>query len=825
MAKRKRKKRGVSRLRGMFSWQHHPTAKLETAFEQADALINAGRAYEAITLLEPYLASHSKVAALHYYIGYAHVKAGDFWGGLAGYESALDLSGDTGYWLPLSSLYLQLGMNAHALNAFRQVLKHGLDTPDFENIPKIIASLEKDVAEAARQVDIPIERMEEGLRYLENGQRALNEGDYQNCIKANKQAIKLLKNWPPPHNNLSLALFFDGQPQEALSTAQQVLADAPNNLQALSNCIRFLAWTGQKDQALDLWTTLQPVNPQNNTDCMKKAEAAAILEQDEDVYSLLKPLEKSGLGGNEAPGTPEQIQFFLAIAEANTNRHQPAKRRLKLLKRDSLWAKELLSALQEGKPGPGYADRFPYFQSAELIPRVKLEEFIKLAQREDKMPSRKFDELMADFAARFPQMVLMAEKLIYEESQPEAGIAMLATIGTPAAYAALRRFALSQTGEDDIRMDALFRLQEADQFEPDERLQVWNKGQWQKVQLRHIEISDEPDEYYAPEVAELINRATSLLQKQKVEQAEKLFKQVLEMEPKAKEAYNNLAVIYARRDDHEQAKEMYYAAIDINPTYVFPRTNLALYLLDEDDIEGAEAMLAPLAEATHFQPQEMAVFNYVQARVLVYREEYEAARTSLEIALEIWPDYEAAQDLLEHLETVTPLMIGWKSFMERRHQQDMARRTKLQSKLTTSKPSLTEALSLYSKEVLTGMGRVVIRGGGWSALRKAELLERIIQELSSEDNLSRLIGELTVVERKALQEVLENNGTMVWDAFESSYDNDLEESPYWQYHTPETVMGRLRLRGLLVEATVDKQLLIVVPLDIRQAVSKILIEV
>ena len=51
---------------------------------------------------------------------------------------------------------------------------------------------------------------------------------------------------------------------------------------------------------------------------------------------------------------------------------------------------------------------------------------------------------------------------------------------------------------------------------------------------------------------------------------------------------------------------------------------------------------------TRFQPQEMAAYNYVQARVFMYREEFEAAHTCLEMALEVWPDYEPAQDLLEH---------------------------------------------------------------------------------------------------------------------------------------------------------------------------------
>jgi len=823
LAKRKRKKQRISPFRTGWLGQNQPTAKLETAFTQADTLINTGRAQEAIALLEPYLSSHSKVAELHYYIGYAHVKTGDVWGGLAGYERAFDLSDDPDYWLPLSSLYLQVEMNAHALHAFRQVLKHQLDTPETENIPQIIASLEQDVAVVARQIDISAEQVEQGLRYLEDGQQYLNSGDYQGCIAANQKSIKELKNWPPPHNNLSLALFFDGQAQEALTVTQRVLTNHPDNLQALSNAIRFLAWTGQESEAQNLWQRLSPIEPQGDTEILKKAEAAAIVEQDEAVYTLLNPLEKSGTRPGEMPGTSERVQFFLAIAEANTQRHPSAKRRMKKLKRNSPWIKESLSALQAGRPGPGIASRFPYFHSIEMIPQAKLQEFITLSQREDKISPQRFRNQMDDFATRFPQIVLMAEKFIWEEDQPEGGISMLATIGTPAAYAALRRYGLGQAGDDDSRMRALFTLMEAGQIGAGETLRVWTKGEWQEVQLRQIEISDEPDEVYAPKTAELLNRALQLLQKNKETQAEKLFQQVLEMEPRAKEAYNNLAVIYSRREEHERARQMYRAAVDIDPTYVFPRVNLALYLLDEDDVEGAESMLAPLADATRFQPQEMAVYNYGQARISVYKEEFDQARTSLEMALEIWPDYEAAQSLLEHVERASLLeKMNFGPFMEQWRERERVQRTKLQGKLTTSDPTLAEALPLYSKDVLTGMGRVVIYGGGWSALRKAELVKRIIEELTDGDNLSRIVAGLTDDECKALRQVLENGGTMVWSQFDDQFGNDLEDSPHWQYHDPETVMGRLRFRGLLVEAMVEDKLLIIVPLDVRQGLLKIL---
>jgi hypothetical protein len=81
---------------------------------------------------------------------------------------------------------------------------------------------------------------------------------------------------------------------------------------------------------------------------------------------------------------------------------------------------------------------------------------------------------------------------------------------------------------------------------------------------------------------------------------------------------------------------------------------------------------------------------------------------------------------------------------------------------------------------------------------------------------------MTDDDRAARCQVLEQGGTMVWQEFADRYGSDPEESPYWNWHIPETVMGRLRLRGLLAEATVDGVLTLCVPLELSPQMSRIL---
>jgi tetratricopeptide (TPR) repeat protein len=774
-----------------------------------------------VELLEPLLDSYLRVAELHHHLGQAHVKAGNLWLGVEGYERAMGLSRNPNYWYPLALVYADLKQNAHALHAFRQVLRHGVGEVTDEEVRQAIAWLEHDVLLIAQTLILPMAQTEKGLHYLEEGDRALHQGSYRASVTANRLAIKLLGDWPPPRNNLSQALFHNGQPKEAVETARQVLAQYPDNVQAMSNAVRFLAWMGQEAEAQELWSQLKAIMPEEDDARLKAAEAGAAVHDDETVYALLKPLEGEEMARPDLPGLGRRAMRFLAIAEANLGKHE-AQRRLRTLLPSMPWLESLLEALEAGRPGLGWAGRFPYFRPADLLPRERMEELVELIGREERIPPKRFEKLVARFAERFPQIVLLAEKLIWEEMEPEVGIAILAVVRTQAANAVLRRFGLSQAGDDDIRMEALSLLSETGEISSDETLRIWLEGEWTEARLRQYEITDEPQSSYASSVAELLSRGLVAYERRDLARAEGLFQHLLELEPRAKEAHNNLATIYAYRGEHERAKEMYHAALKIDPLYVLPRCNLATYLLDEGDLEAAKEMLKPLNSVTRLHPQDMAFYSYTQARILIEENQLEAAKNALEGALAVWPGYTKAEDLVQRLEMIVHAKSAFGSFWERQRERERAKRLALQKELATPDPSLSQALPLYTKEALVGTGRVVLPEGGWSALCKSELVQLLVDWLADPANVQRIVADLGQEERDALQQVCAQAGSMPWCDFDAKYGNDLDESRYWQWFGPETTMGRLRLRGLLVEATVEGELLVVVPVELRPILKKVL---
>lgn len=159
---------------------------------------------------------------------------------------------------------------------------------------------------------------------------------------------------------------------------------------------------------------------------------------------------------------------------------------------------------------------------------------------------------------------------------------------------------------------------------------------------------------------------------------------------------------------------------------------------------------------------------------------------------------------------------------QRTRKRDRARRRKMQTLLTSASPSLDEALAIYTKDVLTSMARVIIPQGGWTGLRKAELRALLVESLQETDNLAGIVGELSDDERQALTDVLTNGGALAWETFDERYGNDLEESIHWRYHELSSTMGCLRVRGLIAEATVDNELLVVIPVELRPLLTSLL---
>ncbi len=803
---------------------------LDLTLQRASRWLDRGHPEEALELLEPLEEKGSRNPDVHYLLGYARIAVGEPWGAMSAFEEARRIQDRPDLVVPLIGLYAEVGFPAHTLEVWEVVEERGMAVPHLKEIRQLVAAMQEGMAETAEKLDVSLEQARRGHYDLEEGRKALAQGDYRAAITLNRRAAKRMGNWPSPRNNLALALFYAGRVDEAIEEVRRVLSVDAQNLQALANGVRFLGWSGREEEARELWSSLEDVAPGNPNQQFKKAEAAAVLKEHESVYQILKPLDERPPDELES-GPVHRAHFFLAVAEANTGRRRRAMQRLKDIEGAVPQAAETLAALRAGREGTGWLDHFAYFSLLELLPPSELDALLDLVTREEEIEPDRYEREVRRFGERFPQIVLLGEKMIWEEQQWQAGVAFLSAVGTPEAYAALRRFALSQAGEDEARIAALAALAEAGQVDEDAELRLWLDGEWRQVEMRAFKepVGGRVESNYAPRVVEELNRASWTQEQGDQEAAEEMYKRVLELDPSVKEAYNNLAVIYSQRAEFGRAQRMLRKAVDIDPLYVPAVCNLAHHLLDQDREAQAEELLAPLeplVDAGRLSGREESSLYFALARVRAAQFEFEAAKQLLEAVLRIKPDHEAARNMLEWIESFGPQdswaeQMGEEAWL-RQWQRDLAWRSDLQMQLDTLDPTLADTLPLYTKAALKETGWQVMPWGGWSTLRKAELVTALIEALADEENLARLVDDLTEEEKDALSTVLDAGGALNWDEFEILFGSDLDETRHWEYHTPETTMGWLRMVGLLAEATVDGELYVVIPADLREPLKLIL---
>jgi tetratricopeptide (TPR) repeat protein len=801
-------------------------AALASAKEEATRLMQRGEGDAALDILEPLVDDFPRDAELQMMVGACYLGLEDPDGALFYFEGAYELDKEPAILFPLGLAYFQLEMYGSALYAFHESIRRGLPLPD--DMQELLEGLRQDVSATAEEVGLPLEKTLRGLRELERGVRLIAYDEYSRAAEANRKAIKILGDWPNPHNNLALCLYLDGQVPAAIAESRQVLARRPDNITATCNLVRFLAWSGDRQAAETAWQPNRLRTPPDLlSDGLTLAEAAAAVDDDESVRRLLQPLADWASDDVGGPLQYVQRQLFLAIADANLGNPKAALRRLRDLDSENPRVEVLRAALSQGKTGLGFTPRFPYFASYDVLPGAVASKYAELAEAAEDGNDRVAAKALKQFVARYPQLVVMAEKEIWEEDAVDMGLLTLRYIATPPAHAALRRFACSQAGTDEQRVTALLYLQVSGGVQGGETLRIWLDGAWQETEARGYTIGPH-DEHsrLKPQAVKLMDQGMAAMQEGKPAEAVALLRRVIELEPRAYEAYNNMAPALDATGEHEAGTAMLEQALAINPTYVFARVNLALRCVGQD-ADAAAGYLEPLAARTAFTPQEFVLYQYALAKVAVAREDYKAAHVLLDLALSVVPDYEPAVKLQSWLQMQEFISPGgpWEEFRARLVDRQARYRHRQQARLATLTPSLADVVGTFTAELLHPIARAVAPSQRLSGLRKAELQQLVIEALLAPATLERIVNhDLNDAERAALAAVLDAGGALPQDQFRAAYGDDAAESPWWTHTPPASVAGRLRLRCLLAETTVAGTVYLAVPAELRAPLAAVLRE-
>ncbi|MDH7485494.1 MAG: hypothetical protein QHJ81_04365 [Anaerolineae bacterium] len=796
-----------------------PSASLTTLLAQAEEMIRQGQMAEVINLLTPQLPHYGQVPHVHALLSMAYSLLGQHEEAIAHAQSSLDLdpSDEQGH-LNLSLAYMDAGyytLAAHHRQRWLRAVPHS--HPAYADIQQIQEEYEAGSQQLKDLYHVPnVQTVIEAGRRLDEGRRALAQGKWEDALKHSRAAARLIPGWPPPLNNASTACFYLGRAKEALALADQVLQECdPHNIHALGNAICYSLSLGDRPRAETYGQRLRTLKPQDADLALKQAEGLSLLGDDEGVYQCLKRAERA-----YGP-LPAVAYFYWGVAAANRQRWTEAGRylqRAQSLGLDHPLLEDTINAVRQRQPGPHIADRYPYWHYTTLVSQRAIEEMIQLMIEEEKH-ERRDNKAWARLLQRYPQLPAVARKMLYEDaSATKPALFFLAAMRTDESLETLRQFGQGRQGDLEDRLFALGSLIEAGGAAADTSFDVWMDEEQRPLRFVQQEISDQFVPDYAQEVCDVFDEALAAHRQGDDVAAEQAYWRMLALEPRAKEAYHNLAVVYASRGDMDRSNEYLDKALAIDPLYVFPRAARAAQALAKGDIEGAKEWLEPLHTVSRWHPLDFAAYQKALAHIAIAEKDYQTARHLLETAQEISPD-ESIKGLLDHLR----LLEGMANFPKLWREWADRYRARRQKKALAPDPTLADCFALLTKGDMIGI-RQVLGISGCSALKKAELANVLMGWLSDPYCLERVISELRGEEKEALRDLLAHGGVMEWQAFADRHGHDLEESPYLEFHAQslETVMGRLRARALLFEGTAEGQLIIAIPRELRPLLQTLL---
>ena len=245
------------------------------------------------------------------------------------------------------------------------------------------------------------------------------------------------------------------------------------------------------------------------------------------------------------------------------------------------------------------------------------------------------------YLQQHPEMTVVVPNLLERGDAPGREFALLLTSMTdlPELLTALKNFALSQHGPDAMRHRALQTVTEAGLIPPGS-VQMWLKGEWQEIAMMNFEIYEESIDRDLPEaVLDLLQAGYDALTDEQPKEAERIFKQALEIVPNDPTVLNNLAMAYDRMGRKAEAKAMIPQIHEAHPDYFFGIIAMANLHIGKGEIEQAEALLLPLMSHERLHISEFRALCMAFIQLYLKKDLLEGAQTWLSMWADLEPDH------------------------------------------------------------------------------------------------------------------------------------------------------------------------------------------
>ncbi|MCX7854566.1 MAG: tetratricopeptide repeat protein [Anaerolineae bacterium] len=784
---------------------------LEEVLSRAQALQEEGKLEEAIQVLDeapPHLQRRPELLMLR---GLLLASIGDMDEALSALEEAQRRDPDNllNYYF-LGMIYSELDMPAHARRALREMIEYQDILPEqlVGEAQDVLNNLEEILSHLAQAMGVSPGEADEAEYQFELGYRASQAGDLQAALRHLRRAASIAPRWSVPRGMEAEILTKAGRFREAVEVGERLLAEYPEMFPVKEILVRAYVALGDPQAAEKIAHSLREQSYDSAVELELAIKALGYLNDDEGIYRLYR--RHRDLVDEMEDGL---ALIVLGAAAANLGHFRTAMRLWdRAIVQGVAWAYlgSFFAAANRKAPGPGIADRYPTFQFSQFAPHPASHEFqdLLMSWTDHQIERKPFQKRLRALIARHPVFLQQMIQLFRETDRRYFPAEILALIGTPESLEELRRFAFGQKEPFTERMTVLQMLADVGGIDPEQPVEVWDeiRQEWRRLKVPRWTVVETGESPYPSRAQPVVQEYADALKAHNITRARELAEQALSLAPDSPDLYVLLAVTWL--EDQAKLEEYLQKALEMDPRHVVARTRLARLALSRGDLPEARRQLEILSDQQEFRLWEFMEYLYALALVSLEEGDLALARFYTDVGLR-WNEVdERFLELDWKVDIRTP---GSYLYIERERSRQFYERRR--SRPIRPDASLKECLERLSRESLVATARV--HSVYYVKLRKDPLVERLVEALTEPRTLERAVSSLSETERQALQDVLDAGGILSWDEFTARYGSDVEESQYWYYHEPQTLMGRLRMYGFISDGTVEGQRVVLIPQELR----------
>ena len=192
-------------------------------------------------------------------------------------------------YLPLATWYMLNDWPAHTFRAVSKVLSAPkFDDDAYEMAQSLSESAKEMIQFLATTYELAFEKAEQAIWYNEQAQLVLFDNNLTEVEHMAREALTLAPTWTAPRNNFAHALYFNGKCLRAITEAEKLVRDDPDNVHGLNNLVVFYTGLGHEDKASEYSRRLFELSSKYKKDAMEIDVIISSLAITEDSDSLWK---------------------------------------------------------------------------------------------------------------------------------------------------------------------------------------------------------------------------------------------------------------------------------------------------------------------------------------------------------------------------------------------------------------------------------------------------------------------------------------------------------------------------------------------------------